>query len=84
LFFRLYLTYLTANNPQESMNLALPVRVIRGPSKHSKYAPPEGYRYDGLYDVTEAVYGKSRNGEVRLCKFTLVVRTVSFAILRIF
>lgn len=30
----------------------LPVRVIRGHSAVSKFAPDEGYRYDGLYRVT--------------------------------
>lgn len=31
----------------------LPVRVIRGASLSSNYAPQIGYRYDGLYGVAE-------------------------------
>ena len=31
----------------------LPVRVVRGAELDSPYAPDEGYRYDGLYRVTE-------------------------------
>ena len=27
------------------------VRVVRGPNGDSKYAPKDGYRYDGLYKV---------------------------------
>ncbi len=30
----------------------LPVRVLRGAHKESRYAPADGYRYDGLYRVT--------------------------------
>ncbi|KPV48568.1 hypothetical protein SE17_37380, partial [Kouleothrix aurantiaca] len=29
----------------------LPVRVIRGANPRSPYAPPAGYRYDGLYRI---------------------------------
>ncbi len=36
---------------QISAETKRPVRVIRGPNKHSKYAPAAGYRYDGLYVV---------------------------------
>lgn len=36
----------------------LPVRVIRGAHKKSKFAPKEGYRYDGLFRVEE--YWKER------------------------
>jgi hypothetical protein len=28
-----------------------PVRVLRGPNKKSTYAPPDGFRYDGLYNI---------------------------------
>ena len=28
-----------------------PVRVVRGFKSNSRYAPFEGYRYDGLYQV---------------------------------
>ncbi|KAJ7034941.1 PUA-like domain-containing protein [Mycena alexandri] len=38
-----------------------PVRVVRGHTLASRYAPEAGYRYDGLYEVTEVIYetGKS-------------------------
>lgn len=36
----------------------LPVRVIRGVGCASRYAPDDGYRYDGLYRV--AAYGQER------------------------
>jgi putative restriction endonuclease len=35
-----------------SMRRGLPVRVVRGARAASRYAPDEGYRYDGLYRVT--------------------------------
>ncbi|KAJ7104254.1 PUA-like domain-containing protein [Mycena belliarum] len=46
-----------------------PVRVVRGHTLHSRYAPAEGYRYDGLYKVTEATRapGKTR---FMTCQFT--------------
>lgn len=37
----------------ESCKNGLPVRVIRGAYKKSKFAPKEGYRYDGLYRVED-------------------------------
>ncbi len=39
----------------------LPVRVVRGPKLKSRFAPDEGYRYDGLYRVEshEHIPGKS-------------------------
>jgi len=42
-----------------SMTLGLPVRVIRGAHKSSSFAPPSGYRYAGLFLVTDL---KIRNG----------------------
>lgn len=36
----------------------LPVRVVRGANHKSKFSPAQGYRYDGLYQVTE--YWKKR------------------------
>lgn len=30
-----------------------PVRLIRSHNAHTKYAPEVGFRYDGLYNVTE-------------------------------
>ncbi|KAJ6494726.1 E3 ubiquitin-protein ligase UHRF1 [Mycena vitilis] len=40
-----------------------PVRVIRGHMLHSRYAPAEGFRYDGLYRVTQVVYGDGKTGD---------------------
>ncbi|MBV2225612.1 MULTISPECIES: YDG/SRA domain-containing protein [unclassified Sphingobacterium] len=42
----------------------LPVRVIRGASKHSEYAPDHGYRYDGLFYVTDYWQEKGKSGFV--------------------
>ena len=36
-----------------SMHDNLPVRVIRGSNLDSPHAPPEGYRYDGIYRVVD-------------------------------
>jgi hypothetical protein len=33
--------------------MKIPVRVVRGSELNGKYAPNEGYRYDGLYWVTK-------------------------------
>ncbi|PON17597.1 hypothetical protein C2W62_12435 [Candidatus Entotheonella serta] len=46
---------LTRGNLALAVNCAqdLPVRVIRGARLESPYAPPAGYRYDGLYRVTD-------------------------------
>lgn len=44
-----------------SVELARPVRLIRGATLRNAFAPAEGYRYEGLYRVThyEQVRGKS-------------------------
>ncbi|KAL0958378.1 hypothetical protein HGRIS_000520 [Hohenbuehelia grisea] len=63
----------------EGPNLALklnqsyrmPVRVVRGHGLNSKYAPIEGYRYDGLYDVVEAKLEKGKEGFM-MCRYKLV------------
>ncbi|KAK7443494.1 hypothetical protein VKT23_015667 [Stygiomarasmius scandens] len=47
-----------------------PVRVIRGSEGNSKYAPAEGYRYDGLYVVTSFSEAKGRSGH-KVCQFEL-------------
>ena len=46
------------DNPQNaslfrSASNKKPVRVIRGSTLDSDYAPSEGYRYDGLYVVSQ-------------------------------
>lgn len=39
-----------------------PVRVVRGSGNVSKYAPAEGYRYDGLYTIISCWTSKGLNG----------------------
>ncbi|KAF9453785.1 hypothetical protein P691DRAFT_657740 [Macrolepiota fuliginosa MF-IS2] len=47
-----------------------PVRVVRGFKVRSKYAPSEGYRYDGLYTVERAWTEKGLNQKGYLvCKY---------------
>ncbi|KAJ7494632.1 PUA-like domain-containing protein [Mycena galericulata] len=46
-----------------------PVRVVRGFSLQSRYAPAEGYRYDGLYKVTNATRAVGKSG-FKTCQFT--------------
>lgn len=40
----------------------LPIRVSRGASKNSSFAPNGGYRYDGLFLITEYWREKGRSG----------------------
>ncbi|KAH8094513.1 PUA-like domain-containing protein [Cristinia sonorae] len=47
-----------------------PVRVTRGSQLNSIFAPAEGYRYDGLYRVTNAELERGKTG-FRMCRFTL-------------
>ncbi|CAM1372366.1 conserved hypothetical protein [Tenacibaculum litoreum] len=42
----------------------LPVRVIRGYDKDSKFSPEEGYRYDGLFLVKDYWHDKGKSGYV--------------------
>ncbi|KII85751.1 hypothetical protein PLICRDRAFT_144307 [Plicaturopsis crispa FD-325 SS-3] len=53
---------------QVSAETKRPVRVIRGASGKSKYAPREHYRYDGLYIVEKAYMDKGKSGHA-VCKF---------------
>lgn len=60
---------------QRSVDTQKPVRVIRGfkGKVRSKYAPSEGYRYDGLYLVKKAWIEKGLNkGGFLVCKFAFV------------
>lgn len=60
---------------QRSVETQKPVRVIRGfkGKARSKYAPSEGYRYDGLYLVKKAWIEKGLNkGGFLVCKFAFV------------
>lgn len=54
-----------------SCERSLPVRVIRGPNEASPYAPKEGYRYDGLYTITEYWKAVGKRG-FTVWKFRLV------------
>ncbi|EKM61020.1 uncharacterized protein PHACADRAFT_247318 [Phanerochaete carnosa HHB-10118-sp] len=54
----------------KSVETKKPIRVIRGYKLESKYAPLEGYRYDGLYTVEKAWREKGLNPKGYLvCKF---------------
>jgi len=55
---------------KKSSETGRPVRVIRGQNVNSKYAPPEGYRYDGLYRVENAYLAKGKSGYT-VCRYTL-------------
>jgi predicted restriction endonuclease len=48
-----------------------PVRVIRGAHKGSSFAPPTGFRYDGLYRVVDAWQETGQHG-FRVCRYKLV------------
>ncbi|KAJ8698037.1 hypothetical protein PTI98_004795 [Pleurotus ostreatus] len=53
---------------KRSFELKRPVRVIRGAGLGSRYAPAEGYRYDGLYMVVKAERSVGKQGFM-MCKF---------------
>ncbi|XP_069672924.1 uncharacterized protein [Periplaneta americana] len=46
-----------------------PVRVIRGYQLNNKYSPATGYRYDGLYEVTQWFESKMDGFKVFVFKF---------------
>ncbi|KAI0236721.1 E3 ubiquitin-protein ligase UHRF1 [Lamellibrachia satsuma] len=46
----------------QSVETGFPVRVIRGYKSRSAYAPEEGYRYDGLYEVERFWYTVGMSG----------------------
>lgn len=48
-----------------------PVRVTRGAESKSKYAPAQGYRYDGLFRVEESWSDRGRSGYL-ICRYRLV------------
>ncbi|KAJ7668893.1 PUA-like domain-containing protein [Mycena rosella] len=56
---------------QKSCDKGNHVRVVRGPNSNSPWAPMQGYRYDGLYTVTEAWEDKGIEG-FKVCKFRFV------------
>jgi len=51
-----------------------PVRVIRGASHKSRYSPPVGYRYDGLFRVEDYWRDKGKSGHT-IWRFRLVKLT---------
>jgi len=51
-----------------SASTGRPVRVVRGHKLDSPYAPPEGYRYDGLYQVISAKLDAGKRG-FAMCKY---------------
>jgi putative restriction endonuclease len=56
---------------QTSYLTGAPVRVIRGAHTGSPYAPSAGYRYDGLFTVTQAWREQGRSGHL-ICRFTII------------
>jgi len=59
------------NRPLKTSSITLePVRVIRGSGLISEFAPLHGFRYDGLYEVTDATMIKGKSG-FKVCLFTL-------------
>ncbi|RDB21933.1 E3 ubiquitin-protein ligase UHRF1 [Hypsizygus marmoreus] len=55
---------------KKSVETRRPVRVIRGHTYNSKYAPREGYRYDGDYIVVRAYLAPGKSG-FKVCKYEL-------------
>jgi hypothetical protein len=51
-----------------------PVRLIRSHNAHTQYAPELGFRYDGLYDVTEVEQIDPENSIRQRHRFKLVRR----------
>jgi hypothetical protein len=56
-----------------SSHTKYPVRVLRASKAASKFAPSNGLRYDGLYEVAEYVYSANQQGNM-VYKFRLVRR----------
>ena len=53
-----------------SMNKGFPVRIIRGHKHRTDYSPKSGYRYGGLYSVTEAWEEQGVSG-FKVCRYRL-------------
>ncbi len=53
-----------------SCQKGLPVRLIRGSDPGNPFAPPEGYRYDGLFRVEDYWRETGRSG-FRVWRFRL-------------
>lgn len=58
----------------QNQDLGLPVRVVRGADRNNPFAPRQGYRYDGLYDVISFSPAEGTHG-FRIFHYTLVRRT---------
>jgi putative restriction endonuclease len=58
-----------------SEQLALCVRVIRGFRGDPAFSPSSGYRYDGLFQVTEHWLETGRDG-FKICRFRLVEKAI--------
>ncbi|MGW5715864.1 YDG/SRA domain-containing protein [Amycolatopsis sp. NPDC003865] len=56
---------------QTSWKTGAPVRVVRGADAKSPYAPDQGYRYDGLFRVEDAVMVPGQGGYL-VCRFRLI------------
>ncbi|WP_407839016.1 YDG/SRA domain-containing protein [Streptomyces sp. DSM 116496] len=59
-----------------SFERGYPIRILRGHEGDARYSPREGYRYDGLYRITQARTGTSvtpgLSGEpIAICQFVL-------------
>jgi|TARA_B110000240_G_scaffold8378_1_gene9096 putative restriction endonuclease len=55
----------------KSMDLGLPIRVIRGAQHTSKFSPDKGYRYGGLYRV-ESAWNQVGQSGFKMCRFRLL------------
>ena len=49
----------------------LPVRLVRGAERNSRYSPPEGYRYDGLWRVESYWHERGADGFL-VCRYKLI------------
>lgn len=47
-----------------SVDLGVPIRVIRGARHKSRHSPPEGYRYEGLFRVTTFWHERPDHGHL--------------------
>jgi predicted restriction endonuclease len=54
-----------------SAELERPIRLIRGASLGNEFAPAEGYRYEGLFKITQYVQERGKSG-FWVWKFTFV------------
>ncbi|MFF4356048.1 YDG/SRA domain-containing protein [Streptomyces sp. NPDC001604] len=59
-----------------SYERGLYIRIIRGPKGDSRYSLPEGYRYDGLYEITAVRTAISKSpapdgSPIEICQFDL-------------